>query len=90
MIGGINLSSLVKLPDLNAISIRSGGKAGGKWDAQDCALLQGLEFVQSWSRKAQEYDIDPTAKAMAGACVNIQAGLAKQALECLAQSAAGK
>lgn len=87
VIGGIDLSALVKLPDLNVLSVGSRGRDGGKWDAQDAALLQGLDFIQSWARRAAEDDVDSTVKAMAGACVNIQAGLAKQAMECLAVQA---
>ena len=86
LIGGLDLSSIVKLPSLDTVRIQGKDRGIGKWDAQDEALLCGLEFIQSWARKATEGDIDPTCKAMAGACVNIQAGLAKQAIQQLANS----
>ena len=74
----------------SAVSLAASGGGGssirGGADATDAGLLERLEWVQGWVRGAAAGDSDETCRMMAEACVNIQAGVAKAALESLHNS----
>ncbi|GAX82969.1 hypothetical protein CEUSTIGMA_g10396.t1 [Chlamydomonas eustigma] len=61
-----------------AHSGRGGGKMGS---VADEVLLERLDWIQGWLREVASADMDETCRMMAEACVNIQAGLARQALQ---------
>ena len=70
------------------LAASSGGRATIRKgvDATDSGLLERLEWVQGWVRGAATGDSDETCRMMAEACINIQAGVAKAALESLHHS----
>jgi telomere length regulation protein len=64
----------------NGAGSRGGRKSRGTAVADEL-LLERLEWIQGWLREAASGDMDETCRMMAEACVNIQAGLARQALQ---------
>lgn len=58
---------------------------GRRQDAVDGALVERLQWVQDWSQQVAASDSDDTCRAMAGACINLQADLASQAMAAIKQ-----